>query len=55
MYNVFDVELWRDNVFLRTIHQEHPAKKCELLMNQLKMGSIKPETFMTAVDVEGNY
>ena len=55
VYNVFDVELWRDGEFLRTIYQEHPASKCDLLMDQLKIGVIKPEEFMTEVDVNGNY
>lgn len=55
IYNVFDVELWRDGEFLRTIYQEHAASKCDLLMSQLKNGVITPEEFMTDVDVNGNY
>lgn len=55
VYNVFDVELWRDGEFLRTIYQEHPAKECERLLERLNHGHAKPEEFMTECDTNGNY
>ena len=53
IYNIFDVELWKDGVFLRVIEKEYPD--CEQLQTRLNNGTINPKQYLTSDDTEGIY
>lgn len=55
VYNVYDVELWKDGELVRAIFRDHEDSSCYKLLNDLQTKQINPKKYMSCDDIEGNY